>query len=86
VSQTTNPDDRSSRPTDFNQRTRRGLNYRPVNWLLLVPLVGTLVPYFYNYTSPSLGGLPFFYWYQMLWIPISVGFTWIVFRSTRGER
>jgi hypothetical protein len=86
VSQTTNPGDRSSRPTDFNQRTRRGLNYRPVNWLLLVPLVGTLVPYFYNYTSPSLGGLPFFYWYQMLWIPISVGFTWIVFRSTRGER
>ena len=62
------------------------LNYQPANLLLLIPLVGTLVPSFYNFTSPTLGGIPFFYWYQILWIPISVVFTWIVFRSTRGER
>jgi hypothetical protein len=65
---------------------RRGLNYQPINWLLLIPLIGTLVPWFYNFTSPTIGGMPFFYWYQLLWIPISVFFTWIVFRATRNER
>ena len=64
----------------------RGLNYQPINWLLLVPLIGTLIPVFYNFTSPSLGGIPFFYWYQLAWIPVSVICTWIVFRSTRKER
>jgi hypothetical protein len=25
---------------------------------------------FYNHTSPMLGGFPFFYWYQLMWVPI----------------
>ena len=36
--------------------------------LLLIPFVGTLIPNFYNSASPDLGGIPFFYWYQLLWI------------------
>ena len=67
-------------------RQRRGINFRPVNLLLLVPLVAVLVPPFYNRVTPRLGGLPFFYWYQLLWVPLSVIFTYIVYRSTRGER
>ena len=85
MNQTSSPGNRPGHPTGSNPG-RRGLNYQPVNWLLLIPLVGTLVPSFYNFVSPSLGGVPFFYWYQMVWIPVSVVFTWIVFRSTRGER
>jgi len=50
--------------------------------LLLVPLIGTLVPELYNRTAPSTGGMPFFCWYQFLWIPISVNCTWIVYRVT----
>ena len=64
---------------------RRGLNVRPINWLLAVPLIGTLVPEFYNYRSPEIGGMPFFYWYQLLWIAISVSCTIIVYRATRGD-
>ena len=41
-------------------------------WLLLVPLAGTLIPTIYNHEDPSLGGIPFFYWYQLLWVPLSV--------------
>ena len=37
-------------------------------------------------SDPRLGGMPFFYWYQLLWIPISVAITYIVYRWTRGER
>jgi hypothetical protein len=55
------------------------------SWLLGIPLVGTLVPMFYNRATPRLGGIPFFYWYQMLWIPISVLVTLAVYRAT-GRR
>ena len=36
--------------------------------LLLIPFGATLIPNFYNSPSPELGGIPFFYWYQLLWI------------------
>lgn len=65
---------------------RSRVNLRAVNLLLLIPLVGTLVPMFYNHDSPRLGGMPFFYWYQLLWIPISVTVTLVVYRATRGDR
>jgi Protein of unknown function (DUF3311) len=55
-------------------------------WLLLLPLVGTLIPPIYNATDPRFIGIPFFYWYQMLWIPISVTITALVYRRTKGDR
>jgi hypothetical protein len=55
-------------------------------WLLLVPLLGVLIPPIYNGASPELIGIPFFYWYQMVWIPISVFCTVVVYRKTRGDR
>lgn len=61
-------------------------NKQPVNALLLIPLIGTLVPMFYNHRDPAIGGMPFFYWYQLAWIPISTIITWLVYRATRGER
>ncbi|MDX6208514.1 MAG: hypothetical protein QOE24_905 [Frankiales bacterium] len=65
---------------------RRGVHIRPVNFLLLIPLIGTLFPMIYNQDHPRLGGMPFFYWYQLLWVPISVVITYAVYRTTRGER
>jgi hypothetical protein len=56
------------------------------SWLLLVPLVGTLIPWIYNTRDPELGGVPFFYWYQMVWIPLSVIVTVIVYRATKRGR
>jgi hypothetical protein len=55
-------------------------------WLLLVPLLGTLIVPIYDSHAPELIGIPFFYWYQMVWIPVSVLCTVIVYRRTRGER
>jgi hypothetical protein len=33
-------------------------------------VVGTLWVPLYNRSTPALGGFPFYYWYQLLWIPI----------------
>ncbi len=76
---------RSDRPAE-GPPTRRGINVNPWNFLLVIPLLGTLFPAVYNKQTPTLGGIPFFYWYQMLWILISVTCTVIVYRATRGER
>lgn len=54
--------------------------------LLALPLVGTLIPPIYNSADPTLIGIPFFYWYQMLWVPLSVVCTVVVYRKTRGDR
>jgi membrane protein implicated in regulation of membrane protease activity len=38
--------------------------------LLAAALIGTLWVPFYNHLTPALGGFPFFYWYQLMWVPI----------------
>jgi hypothetical protein len=55
-------------------------------WLLLIPLLGTLIPPIYNTRDPEVFGVPFFYWYQMVWIPVSVLVTVIVYRATKRSR
>jgi uncharacterized protein DUF3311 len=40
--------------------------------LLLIPCVVALCPPLYNASAPELFGLPFFYWFQLLLIPVSV--------------
>ena len=46
--------------------------------LLLLPFIATLWPPFYNKLEPSFIGLPFFYWFQLLWVLIAAACTWVV--------
>jgi hypothetical protein len=58
---------------------------RRIRWyylLLLAPLVLLWVP-FYNRLEPSLCGVPFFYWYQLVWIVVTAVLTFIVWRLDR---
>ncbi len=55
----------------------------PWNWLLLLPLVVTLYPPFYNHRSPTVAGIPFFYAYQLGVIAVGVVSTYVVYRRTR---
>jgi len=62
-------------------------NRRPAwSWwylLFIVQFVAVLWPPFYNSIEPQWHGVPFFYWYQMLWVIISAIFTAIVYFATR---
>ena len=51
--------------------------------LLLAPFVGVLWVPFYNAIEPSWAGIPFFYWYQFLWVLISSVLTLIVYFATK---
>jgi hypothetical protein len=52
--------------------------------LLLVPFVGTLWVPFYDSLDPRVGGVPYFYWYQFLWIGIGAVITAVVYFATRN--
>lgn len=62
------------------------LPVRAVAWLLVLPLAGVLLPPLYNVREPLLLGVPFFYWYQLAWVPLSVVCLLVVYRATRGGR
>ena len=49
--------------------------------LLLIPYIGLLWVPFYNHVEPRLFGFPFFYWYQLMWVPISAVLTWLVYQG-----
>jgi hypothetical protein len=34
-------------------------------WLLLIPAASVLYPPLYSHRTPSIGGVPFFVWYQI---------------------
>jgi hypothetical protein len=54
-------------------------------WLFVLPFVFTLLPFIYNRKSPELIGMPFFYWYQTLWVVLTGLITYLVYVKTRGS-
>lgn len=59
-----------------------GLVANPWNLVLLLPVLMLVTPW-YNRSTPKLGGLPFFYWYQFLFVIVGVGSVAIVYAATR---
>jgi len=50
--------------------------------LLLIEVLGVIIPSIYTRIAPKLFGFPFFYWYQLAWIIVSVILTGIVYLAT----
>jgi Protein of unknown function (DUF3311) len=53
-------------------------------WYLLFvfQFVALLWPPFYNKVEPDWFGVPFFYWYQLLWVAISAVITAAIYLAT----
>ena len=71
-------DRQGGEPANQEDGTARGSKW----WLLLLilPYVGLLYPPIYARLEPDLWGIPFFIWYQFLWVFITVGITAVVYR------
>jgi hypothetical protein len=63
--------------------TRRGS--RLARLLLIVPFVAVLWVPFYNSREPVLAGVPFFYWYQMLWIVLGALLLYPAYRAEKRD-
>ena len=57
-----------------------------VGILLVAPFIGTLWVSSYSREEPRLGGFPFFYWYQFLWILLSALFTSCAYVLVQREK
>ncbi len=73
----------------MSQPNSRG--HSPVRWavitvLLLASLVGMLWVPFYARSTPKLGAFPFFYWYQLMWVPFVAIGSWAAYLLIRPRR
>ena len=67
----------------MSQRPDEHLPAQPVawaRWLLFIPFIAVLWVPFYNRLEPTWLGLPFFYWYQLLWIVLGAVIIAIAYR------
>jgi hypothetical protein len=53
--------------------------------LLFAPCVVALAVPFYNSIPPELAGAPFFYWFQLLLIPVSAVFIFLADRLGKSR-
>ncbi|OIJ67036.1 hypothetical protein WN71_015060 [Streptomyces mangrovisoli] len=53
---------------------------------LVAPFVALLWVDSYARTDPTFIGMPFFYWYQMLWVLLSTGLTVLAYRLWQYDR
>ena len=54
--------------------------------LLLVCIGGTFWVPIYARTTPKLGDFPFFYWYQLIWVPVVAILSWLCSLLTKSGR
>jgi hypothetical protein len=62
----------------------------PARWgtvtvLLTVAIIGTLWVPLYARSMPELGHFPFFYWYQLIWVPMVGLLCWICYLLLRTK-
>ena len=51
--------------------------------LLAVAIIGALWVPIYAHTEPKLGAFPFFYWYQLILVPVTAILCWISYLLLR---
>jgi len=54
--------------------------------LLAIPIVALCWVSTYARETPKLGGVPFFFWYQFLWVFITAGLTYAAYRIVLAAR
>jgi hypothetical protein len=54
--------------------------------LLVLGVVGTLIVPVYARTGPKWGPFPFFYWYQLAWIPLVAVLSTVAYLLVRRSR
>ena len=54
--------------------------------LILAPIVALMLVGTYSNEDPKLWGFPFFYWYQLLWVFIASGCTYLAYLLVHNAR
>ena len=65
--------------SDSEARPVKRIRTSWVRALLLIPFAATLAVPLYDRIEPAIGGVPFFYWYQLLWVVLTAAIVGVVF-------
>ena len=71
------------------QPQRRALNPRNAviaGVLLLVAVIGAFWVPIYARSAPKLGDFPFFYWFQLIWMPVVMVLCYLAYLLLRSPR
>jgi Ca2+/H+ antiporter len=71
------------------QPQRRALNPRNAviaGVLLLVAVIGAFWVPIYARSAPKLGDFPFFYWFQLIWMPVVMVLCYLAYLLLRTPR
>jgi hypothetical protein len=69
-----------------NPQGRGAAAWVAVTVLVLIGTLGTLIVPIYARSTPKLGAFPFFYWYQLVWVPVVAILSWICYLLVRTKR
>nr|WP_277348431.1 DUF3311 domain-containing protein [Planctomonas sp. JC2975] len=53
--------------------------------MIAIAIIMPLIVPLYAFTEPTFWGMPFFYWYQLLWVFIAAGLLGIAYLIMRKE-
>jgi hypothetical protein len=56
-----------------------------VSALLVIAVGGAFVVPIYARSLPKLGAFPFFYWYQLVWVPVAAILCWLCYILLRTK-
>src|SRR4051812_16066932 len=68
-----------TRGRNMNQQSQRRTGWSWWYLLFIVQVAAVIWPPLYNRVEPSWIGMPFFYWYQLIWVIIGAVLTAIVY-------
>jgi hypothetical protein len=75
-------DGKSQDPTMTDSAPEKGVvRVSWTRWLLVLPFIAILWVPFYNSVEPRLWSVPFFFWYQLLWVLLVAVIIGIVYRA-----
>jgi predicted membrane protein len=79
------PAPQTTRPDVPTRGPARPLPYAIAGVLIAIAIVMPLAVPMYARADPALWGIPFFYWYQLLWVFIAAGLLGIAYLVMRRE-
>jgi hypothetical protein len=65
--------------------TKNPVTKAVVTVMLTIAVVGALWVPIYARTAPKLGAFPFFYWYQLILVPVTAILCWISYLLLRAR-
>lgn len=71
--------------TQYGHSRKSPATWTVVTVLLAIAILGTLWIPLYARSAPKLGPFPFFYWFQLIWVPLTASLCRICYLLLRAR-